>query len=238
MNGSGSASGRDALSLALDVAALEGGERVLDLSERGGVVAIAAADSVAASVEALQPSEEDAEEAARLARSMGHQSVFFHVGRRDRLPFDPGQADVVMLCGGLSREPLPVAALREVRRVLAPGGRLVLQEVLAFGDPALDLRLWEAERRRERSHLMFYSLEELATLMDVAGLAVEHEEHTVMTQDLRQWAGGEGDPTLVAEARETFFSLAPHLQDRLDLALADGLVLFSYPLVTLRAIPS
>jgi SAM-dependent methyltransferase len=229
--------GREPLSLALDVAAPRAGERILDLSGRGGAVAVGAGVATAASVEAVQPDLEHVEEGQRLARSMGLTNVFFHVGRRDRLPFDSGQFDVALLCGGLAREARPMAALREVGRVLAPSGRLVLQEVLAFGDAAIDLRVWEAERRRDAGHLLFYSREAISALVEAAGLKVENEIRTAVTQDLSYWAGVEGDQKLSTEVRDAFFALSPHLQERLDLSVADGVVSFSYPLVTLRVIP-
>lgn len=223
------------LTLAVRLAAAGAGERVLDLSGRAGSVASQVAET-AASVEAVQPSAEFAEEGRRLARSMGRDNVFFHSGSLERLPFDSGQFDVVLLCGALARERRPMATLIEARRVLTPTGRLVLQEVVAFGDPALDLRIWEMERRRDPAFMLFYGRDELLALTDSAGLRVEEEVGSVLTQDFGYWAGSPDDGgSLVAASKSLFFSLAPALQERLDLALADGRISFTYQLVTLRA---
>jgi len=190
----------------------------------------------AASVEAVQPDRQLAEEGRRLARSMGRDNVFFHSGPLDELPFDSGHFDLVLLCRALPRERRPMAALREAHRVLARAGRLVLQEVVAFGDPALDLRIWEMERRRDPGHLLFYGRDELIALTDSAGLKVDEEVSSVLTQDFGYWAGPEDDGgSLVAESKSIFFSLAPVLQERLDLVLADGRISFTYQLVTVRA---
>lgn len=232
----------DPLTLAVALADPLPGERVLDLSGRAGSIAVQVA-ATAASVEAVQPDEELAQEGRRLARSMGRENVFFHPGSLDQLPFDAGQFDLVFLCLALSREPRPLAAMREARRVLHPDGRLVLQEVLAFGDPALDLRIWEMERRRIPGHLLFYGPDEIAALTDFAGLAVETERRSGLTQDFDYWAGdaggagGDAGAAVVAESKSVFFSLPPGLQEQLDLSLADGRISFTYPLLTLRARP-
>lgn len=230
----------DPLEMAVSLADPNSGERVLDLSGRAGSIAIQVA-ATAASVEAVQQDEELAAEGRRLARAMGRENVFFHSSPLDDLPFDSGQFDLVFLCLALSREPRPLAAMREVVRVLHPEGRLVLQEVLAFGDPALDLRVWEMERRRIPGHLLFYGHGEVLALLASAGLAVDTEQRSGLTQDFDYWAGATGEVSgtpgadLVAESKRVFFSLSPHLQESLDLSLADGRISFTYPLLTLKA---
>lgn len=230
----------DPLTMAVVLADPLPGERVLDLSGRAGSIAIQVA-ATAASVEAVQPEKGLADEGRRLARAMGRENVFFHSSSLDRLPFDTGQFDLVFLCLALSREPRPLAAMREVRRVLHPEGRLVLQEVLSFGDPALDLRVWEMERRRIPGHLLFYGRDEVLALPASAGLVVDREQLSGLTQDFDYWAGADGDAVgdagaaVVAESKSVFFSLSPSLQERLDLSLADGRISFTYPLLTLRA---
>lgn len=230
----------DPLAMAVALAAPLPGERVLDLSGRGGTIAIQVA-ATAASVEAVQPEAELAEEGRRLARAMGRKNVFFHSSPLDGLPFDSGQFDLVFLCLALSREPRPLAAMREVRRVLHPGGRVVLQEVLSFEDPALDLRIWEMERRRTSGHLLFYGPGEVRELVAAAGLVADHEQRSGLTLDFDYWAGATGERSgdlgsgVVAESKSVFFSLSPDLQERLDLSLADGRISFTYPLLTVRA---
>ncbi|MBU2603131.1 MAG: class I SAM-dependent methyltransferase [Actinobacteria bacterium] len=237
-------SGRGPIALAVSLAAVRPGETVLDLSGRAGNMALHVA-AAAGSVETVQSEPELAEEGRRLAAAMGHDNVFFSTASLDDLPFDAGQFDVVLLCLGLAREPRPLAALAEVRRVLRPTGRVVLQEILAFSEPALDLRLWEAERLLSPRHLLFYSLEELHALADGAGLGVDAEETSDLTQDFAYWAGSggaaggsraaEANDARVQACRRMFLSLGPRFQQRLDLALADGRISFTYPLGTLLA---
>ena len=54
------------------------------------------------------------------------------------LPFEDGSVDAIVLTAVLGEIPDRAAALAEVRRVLRPGGRLVVGEL--FGDPHFTTR--------------------------------------------------------------------------------------------------
>jgi ubiquinone/menaquinone biosynthesis C-methylase UbiE len=54
-------------------------------------------------------------------------------GDATALPYEDGAMDAVVLTAVLGEIPDPVAALREIRRVLKPEGRLIVGEL--FGDP-------------------------------------------------------------------------------------------------------
>jgi ubiquinone/menaquinone biosynthesis C-methylase UbiE len=151
-----SIAGEEPRTQALSLAAVSRGQRVLDLSGWTGGLAFQVA-GMALSVEVVQADPELAGEGRRLAEIMGLANAYFSTGPFHSLPFDDGQFDVVFWCFTLSQEPRPLATLAEIRRVLAPGGRLVLQDVVSFDDPSLDLRVRESERRREPRHLHFHS---------------------------------------------------------------------------------
>lgn len=224
---------RDPLTRAVTLAAAQPRERVLDLSGRAGSIAVRVAPR-AASVEAVQPDAELAEEGRRLAQVLNRQNVYFHAGRLHQLPFDDGQFDLAFWCLGLSQEPRPLGTVAEIGRVLAPGGRLVLQDVVAFGRPEVDLKVWELERRRNPAHLLYYLPEEIEAMVALAELTITRREDSIMTQDFDYWAdttnaGGEE----LEELKRVFFTLPPADQDQLDLALADGRISFAYPVVTL-----
>ena len=59
-------------------------------------------------------------------------------GDATALPYADASVDAVVLTAVLGEIPDPGAALREIRRVLAPGGRLVVGEL--FGDPHFTTR--------------------------------------------------------------------------------------------------
>lgn len=226
---------QEPLAQAIGLAAPQAGDRVLDLSGRAGTIALQVAATVA-SVEAVQPDVDLASEGRRLAVAMGRDNVYFHAGPLHSLPFDRGQFDLVLCCLTLAQEPRPVAALTEIQRVLRPGGRLVLQEVTAFAHPALDLKIWELERMRNPRHLLFYTEGQLDALLKLSGLEAETEEHSSMTQDFDYWADtGSVSLEQAAVLKRVFFNLPLADQDRLDLALGDGRISFTYPVTTVFA---
>jgi len=69
------------------------------------------------------------------------------VGDASKLDFADGSFDVVLSAFTVFFMPDPTAALREWRRVLAPGGRIVLS-TWSSGDPR-----WDFERRIRRSYM-------------------------------------------------------------------------------------
>jgi ubiquinone/menaquinone biosynthesis C-methylase UbiE len=108
----------------VEAAALRPGERVLDVACGTGVVARLAAERVGpdGAVEGLDPNPGMLAVARRVASDTG---IAWHEAPAEAIPLPDGGYDVV-LCGmGLQFFSDRDAGLREMRRVLAPGGRLL-----------------------------------------------------------------------------------------------------------------
>ncbi len=108
----------------VDLADPQPGERALDIACGTGVWALHAADRVGphGRVSGLDINP-DMLAVARRKQNAG--TVEWREGSADALPFDDTSFDVVGCQVGLMFFPDRVAALREMRRVLAPGGRFV-----------------------------------------------------------------------------------------------------------------
>lgn len=106
-----------------EAAGITAGERVLDVACGTGVLARNAADRVRPGglVVGLDPNEGMLEVAARTATG-----VEWRKGVAEQLPFDDDSFDAVLSQFGLMFFDDRPAALREMRRVLRPGGRLVV----------------------------------------------------------------------------------------------------------------
>jgi len=101
------------------------GERVLDVACGTGIVARTVVqrlgeDATVTGLD-LNPAMIDV---ARAAAEQEGVVIAWHVGRADALPFPDGTFDLVLIQQGLQFFPDKPAAVREVVRVLAPGGRL------------------------------------------------------------------------------------------------------------------
>ncbi len=106
-----------------DAAGIRAGDRVLDVACGTGVLTAEAARRAGptGTVTGLDLSPEMLAVAARL-----HPALRWQQGRGDALPFPDESFDAVVSQFGLMFFPDPVAGLREMRRVLVPGGRLAV----------------------------------------------------------------------------------------------------------------
>lgn len=112
----------------LDAAAPRPGEQVLDVACGTGVVSVAAARAVGPSGEVLgiDLSQRMVEAAQRHADTLGLRHARFERMDAERLDLPDGGVDLVLCALGLMYLPDPGAALREMHRVLRPGGRVGL----------------------------------------------------------------------------------------------------------------
>jgi len=118
----------DAQSALLAAAALRSGERVLDVACGTGLVSFAAAQAVGPTghVLGVDLSGGMVEAAQRRAAQRGVPNARFARMDAESLALPDAGVDVVLCALGLMYVPDPEQALREMRRVLRPGGRLVV----------------------------------------------------------------------------------------------------------------
>ena len=112
----------------LAMAAPAAGEAVLDVACGAGAVAVAAAAAVGPAGRVLGVDLADAMvlAAGRRARELGFAHARFERMDAERLALPDAAFDVALCALGLMYLPEPAAALRELKRVLRPGGRVVL----------------------------------------------------------------------------------------------------------------
>lgn len=158
--------------LVFELAGALEGKQVLDVGTGDGTYALEAARR-GAKVTGIDLDPAMLAAARVRARSAG-VAITFHEASAETLPFDDGSFDVVFAVTVLCFVSDADAAAREMTRVLAPGGRLVLGELGRFSAFALERRLrgWLGASSWERAR--FWSRSELEALVRAAGLdAVE-----------------------------------------------------------------
>ena len=111
---------------------LEPGEHVVDVGSGAGIDSLIAARMVGADgcVVGIDMTEPMLDKAMDAKDESGLDNVEFRKGYGEELPVPDGWADVVISNGVFNLMPNKLAALREMARVLKPGGRLQLADIL------------------------------------------------------------------------------------------------------------
>lgn len=161
--------GGDDLVQMLTAAALSGQEVILDAGSGAGHTALAFAPQ-AARVVSVDLSAAMLEQGRRLAAERGIGNVEFRQADVERLPLPDATFDLITSRYSAHHWPHPAAALAEFGRLLRPGGRLLLADIVSFADCTLDTYLQALEVVRDPSHVRDHRIDEWLAYLAAAGL--------------------------------------------------------------------
>ncbi len=161
----------------------------LDVATGTGHTAFALAPHVSTVVGAdLTP--EMLDEARKLQAQNGLNNVAFQIADAHRLPFGDGAFDLVVS----RRAPHHFAdihrALGEMRRVVKPGGRLVIDDRSVPEDDFVDAVMNELDRYHDPSHVRQYRPGEWRRLLAGAGFQVDEMEPYTLHRPLSSLTQG------------------------------------------------
>jgi SAM-dependent methyltransferase len=174
------------LAAMVEAASLRGDERVLDVGCGAGHTALAFAPKVR-EVVGLDLTQAMLDEARGLALRRGIANLRLERGDAMALPYPDAGFDLVTCRVCAHHFERPEAALREVARVLRPGGHLLLVDSVAPEDPAQDTFLNTLELLRDPSHVRDHTVSRWLALLEAAGLAGECRQRWRLAIDFDDW---------------------------------------------------
>lgn len=209
---------------------------VLDVATGGGHTALAFA-GVAARVVAFDLTEAMLAAARAHLAARGVANVAYVAGDVERLPFPDGTFPVVTCRIAPHHFASVGAAVREVARVLRPGGSFLVQDILGHDDPGAAAFITEVERRRDPSHVRAYRAAEWKAFLRGAGLTVMEEAVTTKVRPWAEWTGRMRMAPAARAALEDFVRGAPaaHREAFAFRLTGDAVESFTDRMILLRA---
>lgn len=160
--------------------------RVIDLGCGAGHASFVAAKAVK-EVVAYDLSAQMLEVVSQAAKDKGLANISVERGVAESLPFADGSADIIISRYSAHHWHDVGQALREVRRVLKPGGIMIMMDLASTGQPVKDIFLQTIEKLRDTSHVHNYAPGEWLTLFSEAGLLVQELTSGRSQLEFKSW---------------------------------------------------
>ncbi|CNJ11389.1 sam-dependent methyltransferase YafE [Yersinia frederiksenii] len=176
-----------------------GDARLLDLGCGAGHASFTAA-TVVKSVVSYDLSAQMLNVVSQAASDKGLTNIEVKQGLAESLPFDDQSFDIVISRYSAHHWHDVGQALREVKRVLRPGGKVIFMDVISPGHPVLDIYLQTVEVLRDTSHVRNYSPGEWLALFTEAGLIINEVTSDKLYLEFSSWIARMRTPTYFATA--------------------------------------
>lgn len=198
-----------------------GDARVLDLGCGAGHVSFQVAPLVG-DVVAYDLSAQMLAVVDKAAAERGLNNLRTVHGAAESLPFADGEFDFVFSRYSAHHWSDLAVALRDVRRVLKPGGVAAFIDVASPGRPLLDTYLQSVEVLRDTSHVRDYSVSEWLQQISEAGLQVRSHTRQRLRLEFASWVERMRTPAVMRDAiRALQAAVGEEVREYFEIA-ADG----------------
>lgn len=216
-------SGRE-LDLVVEFAAPHGNQCALDIGAGAGHTALALARHLQ-SVVVTDPVVGMLAAARRVFDQAGVHNAEFITATAEHLPFEDASFDIVTSRLAAHHFDDVALAMREIVRVLRPGGVFIFVDTLAPENPESAAFQDEVERLRDPTHRRIYTKAEWIAFCEQAGLSTERVDEVRKAHDFEPWLerGGE-DGGIMQLVRQDFVQAPPSAVRDLQIVVDDGQV--------------
>ncbi len=226
----------ESLQVLADFAAVRPGELAVDIGTGAGFTAAALAQSGARAV-ATDPTLPMLHRTRELARDRG-LALALALAQGERLPLATASVDVVacrLACHHF--EDLPTA-IAEFRRVVKPGGRVVIADTVAPEDDALAVWMNDVELRRDSTHVRDWKPLEWRELLASHGFDIARDHMAKSPQEFGVWVHRAGTPSgAIPALRHDFENPPPGATEAWGLRNDGGTITWHWGNYVMLAVP-
>jgi SAM-dependent methyltransferase len=220
----------------VELAQVQPTDRVLDVATGTGHTAFAFAPYVS-EVIATDITPEMLAEGKKLKAENGVSNVTFELADAHDLPFAPASFDVAT-CRRSAHHFVDIAkAMREMTRVLKPGGRLVIDDRSVPEDDFVDATLNRLDVLHDRSHVREYRPSEWQSMLEEAGCKVEVVEPYTKHRPLSAFTE-KADPADAREIETIVAALDKSQRAAMNVVEKDGEIYLNHWFVMVVAVKS
>jgi ubiquinone/menaquinone biosynthesis C-methylase UbiE len=182
---------------------------VLDLGCGAGHASFALARAAVRRVVAYDLAPQMLDVVASEAAARGHAQIETCAGPAEHLAFDDASIDMVVTRYSAHHWLDVRRALREVARILRPGGKFVVIDVLAPESPLMDTALQTIEILRDVSHVRDYRESEWRAMFEEASFSEPNVDRWKLPIEFSSWVARIGTSVPRIEALRVMFDELP-----------------------------
>jgi ubiquinone/menaquinone biosynthesis C-methylase UbiE len=234
-NAAGTITNEQALKMIIEAGQAGSNDTVLDVACGGGIVVCAFAPHVSQAT-GIDMTPAMLDQSRKLAAQKQLTNVTWMKGDVTTLPFPDASFSIVTTRFSFHHFLDPSKVMKEMVRVCAPGGRIVVVDMFCSEDAAKAARWNLLEKLRDPSHVRCLSLSELKAMFSVVGLGAPKAAFYDLRDTVKALLG-RSFPNAGDDVKITQMFSASVEDDSLglDVEFRDGEIHYAYPTVILSA---